>query len=159
MEKLILVDFNGVLNDPSVKSNARYPTFQIKEEMCIKKVRMFAEFAVKHDAYVVSVSSWNDVFNFVELIFVVLAQSELESDQLLAEKFEVLFEKSFKLQSYSMCKKITRDKLVPIVKNYKVVCFEDDFMFPKEFNQIKVNSSTGLTEKDLEMAEMKLNKD
>lgn len=148
MRKVVLVDFNGVINDPSIIGNSRYPAHQIKDELCLKKFKLLADFVVKHNAIVISVSSFNYVFVFLEFGF--LLEDEYPD---LYTSFEKLFLEGMEYTVFSSDKAEMNSKLITSLKDFKVVCFEDQFNFDKSFNQIWTEQFTGLTEEHINIAD------
>lgn len=148
MQKAILVDFNGVLNNPNIQSNARYAAHQIREEICLKKLKILMDFSVKHNAIPISVSSFNNELPCLDFYF--LLEEEYPE---LTESFEKLFIEGMQYHVFSSDKSIINKELLQSLKGFKVVCFEDYFKFDPSFNQIWTKNSIGLTLEHIEKAE------
>lgn len=148
MRKVVLSDFNGVINNPLIKSNSFYASHQIKEEICLKKMKMLMEFVVKHNAIPISVSSFNNEFPFLEFGF--LLEEEYPE---LANSFENLFMEGMQYHVFSSDKSIINKTLLESLNNFNVVCFEDQFTFDPSFNQIWTKQHIGLTLEHIEKAE------
>lgn len=146
MKKAILIDFNGVMNIPSFRSNEESIVFQLKEEICIQRLKIVAELCVEQDAIPISVSSYNSKFVFLEL-FSLLQQDYKE----LFEQFYPLLKKGIRMTPFSSYKKDIESSLKERLSDYKVVVFEDEYKF-NSFHQIWTNSHECLTYEHIQKA-------
>lgn len=148
MQKFVLVDFNGVVNNPLISSNSFHVAHKIKEEICLKKMKILMEFVVKHNAIPISVSSFSSDFSFLEFGF--LLEEEYPE---LALSFEELFLQGMEYHVFSFDKNIINKKLLESLQNCIIVCFEDQFTFDSSFNQIWTKTDEGITDHHIQQAE------
>ncbi len=151
MKKAILVDFNGVMNQPAVVGSTINIVMQLKQEICPVRFKMLAELCVELNAIPISVSSHNCDFVFFELANL-LRQDNPE----LYTAFKVLVNEGFKLTPITYKKEDMEKTLAIQLKDYKVVCFEDNYRFTS-FKQIWTNRRDCLTIEHIQKAREYLN--
>ncbi len=146
MKKAVLVDFNGVMNKPFVRSNSTSIVTQLKEEICIDRLKMLAELCVQNDAIPISVSSHNSDFIFFEL-----ANLLKENHNELYEPFYFLIKSGIRLTPITYKKEVMEKNLSLALKDWKVICFEDNYKFTA-FKQLWTNRTECLTQEHIKKA-------
>jgi len=148
---VIFTDFSGVLDDKTRKSNERSLNFELPQKANVNNVVNLVRFAKKHNALILSISTYSKYVDMCTVLLRVLIHQTEEAD--LQEYLKNLRYDIIRLQSkLPKGKKETIDAFKKLYPDAKFVSFEDDEIL-KGCNQIHVDSYTGLTNQNIKDAE------
>lgn len=159
IKKAIFTDYNGVLDDPDVKSNERDLCFKLPQEADPHKIYMLAQLAVKHDAYLVFTSE-NRLYggDLYSTVFRCLLHCGIEKYVQFIDDNEDKLQKLL-MANHTPVSSNRSSEIREEIKRSKYthyVVFEDYHSIDKELNPFMTNPLVGLTEEHIQQADLVL---
>lgn len=160
IKKAIYSDFNGVLDDPAKNETAdirESPVFYVPQVACPHKVYKLAKLAIKHQADLVLISDWRlSGLDFYVIVSRTLLNSGIpEYEKFVRENMDDIMDLCNVYPTSDMGNRTDEVRHHAIENEYThFVVFEDYHFIESDLNPIMVNSQVGLTDEDLEKAEL-----